>query len=209
MIHLFLSLKLFWLKMNANFHRLEINRFWPFTGHLYTSQWDWTLISYVTALDHYWRSRLAGVSKLWVLNRDWLICIQCKIQKRGTADVWMKEKTKYFVVVNDHRLSKQKGTGTRFSKVPIIFWVWKAISNTPTGLLCKACLFISCKGYKNWNKIMKFCVPGPLRFEDAKRLRSREMRPKSFGTFEKRASGLPFPCSSLPFFLLFSRVWYE
>ena len=36
---------------------------------------------------------------------------------------------------------------------------------------------------------MKFCVSRPLRFEDAKRLRLPEMRPKSFGTFEKRASG--------------------
>ena len=36
----------------------------------------------------------------------------------------------------------------------------------------------------------KFRASRRLRFEDTKRIMSPEMRPKSFGTFEKRAPGL-------------------
>ena len=36
----------------------------------------------------------------------------------------------------------------------------------------------------------KFRVSRRLRFEDTKRIMSPEMRPKSFGTFEKQAPGL-------------------
>ena len=35
----------------------------------------------------------------------------------------------------------------------------------------------------------KFCASGRHRFEDTKRIMSPEMRPKSLGTFEKRAPG--------------------
>ena len=35
----------------------------------------------------------------------------------------------------------------------------------------------------------KFRTPRRLRFEDAKRIMPPEMRPKSFGTFEKQAPG--------------------
>ena len=42
----------------------------------------------------------------------------------------------------------------------------------------------------------KFRASRRLRFEDTKRIMSPEMRPKSFGTFEKRAPGLNF--SGLP-----------
>ena len=42
--------------------------------------------------------------------------------------------------------------GALFLKFPKTFRVRKAICNTPTGLLSKAGLFISCKGDKNWNK---------------------------------------------------------
>ena len=44
----------------------------------------------------------------------------------------------------------------------------------------------------NWIKIKitaKFRASRPLRFEDTKRIMSPEMRPKSFGTFEKQAPG--------------------
>ena len=45
------------------------------------------------------------------------------------------------------------------------------------------------KGIKT--KIMaKFCGSRRLRFEDTKRIMSPEIRPKSFGTFEKQAPGL-------------------
>ena len=40
----------------------------------------------------------------------------------------------------------------------------------------------------------KFCASRRLRFEDTKRIMSPEMRPKSFGTFEKWGSGLNFSC---------------
>ena len=36
----------------------------------------------------------------------------------------------------------------------------------------------------------KFCASRRLRFEDTKRIMSPEIRPKSFGTFEKQAPGL-------------------
>ena len=45
----------------------------------------------------------------------------------------------------------------------------------------------------------KFRASGRLRFEDTKRIMSPEIRPKSFGTFEKQAPGLnsnPDLCSS-------------
>ena len=38
----------------------------------------------------------------------------------------------------------------------------------------------------------KFPASRRLRFEDTKRIMSREIRPKSFGSFEKRAPGLIF-----------------
>ena len=38
--------------------------------------------------------------------------------------------------------------------------------------------------------IATFRASRPLRFEDTKRIRSPEMRPERFGTFEKRAPGL-------------------
>ena len=44
-----------------------------------------------------------------------------------------------------------------------------------------------------------------LRFEDTKSIMSPEIRPKSFGTFEKRASGL-FKASSLPYKLNFKVI---
>ena len=43
----------------------------------------------------------------------------------------------------------------------------------------------------------KFRASRRLRFEDAKRIMSPEMRPKSFGTFEKRAPG-DFPRGHTP-----------
>ena len=47
------------------------------------------------------------------------------------------------------------------------------------------------KGIKT--KIMaKFCGSRRLRFEDTKRIMSPEIRPKSFGTFEKQAPGARF-----------------
>ena len=42
----------------------------------------------------------------------------------------------------------------------------------------------------------KFRASRRLRFEDTKRIMSIEIRPKSFGTFEKRAPGVAWPTSS-------------
>ena len=56
-------------------------------------------------------------------------------------------------------------------------------------LLCKAGLVICCKGIKT--KITaKFRASRCLCFEDTKRIMSPEIRPKSFGTFEKQAPDL-------------------
>ena len=81
---------------------------------------------------------------------------------------------------------RRKKPGARFSTVPKTFRARKAIRKTPTRLSRKAGPFICCTG----NKIKttaKFRAFRRLRFEDTKRIMSPEMRPKSFGTFEKRA----------------------
>ena len=81
---------------------------------------------------------------------------------------------------------EKQAPGARFSKVPKTFRARKAIRKTTTYLLCKAGLFIRCKGNKN--KITaKFRASRRLRFEDTKRIMAPETRPKSFGTFEKQA----------------------
>ena len=78
--------------------------------------------------------------------------------------------------------------GARFSKVTRTFRARKAIRKTTTYLFCKAGPLICCKGNKN--KITaKFRASRRLRFEDTKRIMSPEIRPKSFGTFEKQAPG--------------------
>ena len=57
------------------------------------------------------------------------------------------------------------------------------------------------KGIKS-KIITKFCASRRLRFEDTKRIMSPEIRPKSSGTFEKRAPGACF--SKVP--KLFGRI---
>ena len=78
-------------------------------------------------------------------------------------------------------------TGARFSKVPENFRARKAIHKTATRSFCNAGLFISC----NWKGIKiqitaRFLASIRIRFDDTM---SPERRPKSFGTFEKRAPG--------------------
>ena len=78
------------------------------------------------------------------------------------------------------RADEEIEPGARFSKVPIIFRARKAIRKMTTCLLCK--------GNKNKNNCKVSC-PRRLRFEDAKIIMSPEIRPKSFGNFEKQAPG--------------------
>ena len=70
-----------------------------------------------------------------------------------------------------------------FSKVPKSFSARKAIRKTSNRLFRKACY----KG--NTYYTAKFRFSRRLRFEDTKRNMSAEMRPKSFGTFEKQVPG--------------------
>ena len=78
--------------------------------------------------------------------------------------------------------------GARFSKVPRTFRARKAIRKITTCLFCKTGLFICCKVMKI--KITsKFRASRRHRFEDTKRNMSPEIRPKSFGSFEKQAPG--------------------
>ena len=51
--------------------------------------------------------------------------------------------------------------GARFSKVPKTFRARKAIRKTTTCLLCKAGLFICCKGNKNKNNCKVSCLETP------------------------------------------------
>ena len=81
-----------------------------------------------------------------------------------------------------------RGPGARFSKVPKTFRAQNAIRKTPTRLFCKAGLFVCCKGVEI-EITAKFRASRRLRVEDTKRMMSPEMRPKNFGTFEKRAPG--------------------
>ena len=69
-----------------------------------------------------------------------------------------------------------QGPGVRFLKVPKIFRARKAIRKTPTRLFGKAGSYFV-KGIKI--KTATKCLE--------KRIMSPEMRPKSFGTFEKHA----------------------
>ena len=78
------------------------------------------------------------------------------------------------------------GPGARFSKVPKTFRARKAICKTRPAYSVKLVFSYVVKGIKN--KITaKLRASRRLRFEDTKRNMSPEMRPKSFGTFEKRA----------------------
>ena len=76
--------------------------------------------------------------------------------------------------------------GARFSKVPKTFRAQIDIRNPVNRLFCEADLFIVVKGIKI-TTIAKFRAPRRHRFKDSKRIVSPEMRPKSFGTFEKQA----------------------
>ena len=78
------------------------------------------------------------------------------------------------------------GPGARFSKVPKTFRARKAIRKTVTANSVNPVFSYDIKGIKI--KInAKFRASRRLRFEDAKRIMSPEMCPKSFGTFEKQA----------------------
>ena len=80
--------------------------------------------------------------------------------------------------------------GARLSKVPRTFRDQKAIRKITTCLFCKAGLFICCKGNKNKNNWKVSCLETPS-FWRCKENYVTQMRPKSFGTFEKQAPGRP------------------
>jgi len=83
----------------------------------------------------------------------------------------------------------RKWPGARFSKVPRTFRARKAIRKITTAYSVKLVFSYVVKGIKI--KInAKFRASRRLRFEDTKRIMSPEIRPKSFGTFDKRAQGL-------------------
>ena len=78
------------------------------------------------------------------------------------------------------------GLGPVSRKSPELFGPEKAIRKITACLFCKAGLFICrCKRNKNEDNCKVSCL-GRLRFEK-KRIMSPEIRPKSFGTFEKQA----------------------
>ena len=54
----------------------------------------------------------------------------------------------------------------------------------------------------------KFRASRRLRFEDTKRIMAPEIRPKSFGTFEKQAPGLNNPTTCMKWFL-FACVFHD
>ena len=77
---------------------------------------------------------------------------------------------------------------SRFSKVPRTFQALKAIRKLRHAYSVKLVFSYVVKGIKI--KITaRFRASRRLRFEDTKRIMSPEMRPKSFGTFEKQAPG--------------------
>ena len=78
--------------------------------------------------------------------------------------------------------------GARFSKVPKTFRAGKVIVKLRPAYSVRLVFSYVVKEIKI--KITaKICASRHLRFEDTKRIVSPEMRPKSFGTFEKRAPG--------------------
>ena len=84
-------------------------------------------------------------------------------------------------------LTPLKDSKGPFLEVLRTFRAQKAIRKITTCLFCKADLFICRKGNKNKNNCKVSCL-GRLGFEDTKRIMSPEILPKSFGTFEKRAT---------------------
>ena len=83
----------------------------------------------------------------------------------------------------------------RFSKVRKMFWARKAFVKLRTVYSVKLVFSYVVKGIKI---TVKFYTSRCLRFKDTKRILSHEMRPKSFGTFEKQAPGQSFNlCSSV------------
>ena len=105
----------------------------------------------------------------------------------------------WIIIIYGFITNSQKWPGARFSKVPKTFRTRKAIRKTSPRLFCEAGLFICCKGNKSLNNCKKYHASRCLCFEDTKRIMSLEMRPKSFGTFEKRALGPAFvPVIHLP-----------
>ena len=84
------------------------------------------------------------------------------------------------------RKEKFRAQGAHFSKVPRTLRARKAIRKITTCLSVKLIFSHAVKGIKI--KITaKFRASRRLRFEDTKRIMSPEIRPKSFGTFEKQA----------------------
>ena len=79
--------------------------------------------------------------------------------------------------------------GARFSKVPKTFLARKAIRKTPTAYSVKLVFSLCFKGNENLNNCKVSCLKTPS-FKGTKRIMSPEMRPKRFGTFEKRAPGV-------------------
>ena len=76
--------------------------------------------------------------------------------------------------------------GARFSKVPRPFRARKAIRKFATCYSVKLVFSYVVEGIKI-NITAKFRASKRLHFEDTKRIMSPDLRPKSFGTFEKQA----------------------
>lgn len=83
-----------------------------------------------------------------------------------------------------------RGLGPLSRKSRKLFGSEKAFVNLrPAYSACKAVCWYVIKRIKI-EITAKFRASRPLRFEDTKRIRSPEMRPKSLATLEKRTSGL-------------------
>ena len=84
---------------------------------------------------------------------------------------------------------EKQAPGARFSKVPKLFGPEKPFVKLRPAYSVKLVFSYVVKGIKI--KITaKFRASRRLRFEDTERIMSPEMRPKSFGTFEKLAPGV-------------------
>ena len=95
-----------------------------------------------------------------------------------------------FLLYTNTSLSKRQLSlpGTRFSRVPTTYGREKPLVKLRSVYSVKLVFSYVVKGIKI--KITaKFRALRRLDFEDTKRIMSPEMRPKSFGTLEKGASG--------------------
>ena len=124
-------------------------------------------------------ARTRTLDRVIVLHNGLLLRYQVSIESLRSRHFWASDGNQEWAF---------RMPGTRFSKVPKTFRARKAIRKLRPAYSVKLVFSYVVKGIKI--KITaKFRGSRRLRLEDTKRIMSPEIRPKSFGTFERQAPG--------------------